>query len=101
MPNYNTLVGDLGTGRSAAATPPCARTLSPAYRPVNGRGDAVTSTWSKKREVTAAPRELQMIRINIAHHPETIAVPGRVLRLERGRVLGSEAADPSLLGAAA
>ena len=41
-----------------------------------------------------------MIRIIIAHHPETIAVPGRVLRLERGRVLGSEAADPSLLGAA-
>ena len=61
----------------------------------------VTSSWSKKREVTAAPRELQMIRIIIAHHPETIAVPGRVLRLERGRVLGSEAADPSLLGAAA
>ena len=42
-----------------------------------------------------------MIRIIIAHHPETIAVAGRVLRLERGRVLGSEAADPSLLGAAA
>ena len=48
-----------------------------------------------------APRELQITRVIIAHHPETIAVPGRVLRLERGRVLGSEAADPSLLGAAA
>ena len=42
-----------------------------------------------------------MIRIIIAHHPETIAAADRVLRLERGRVLGSEAADPSLLGAAA
>ena len=48
-----------------------------------------------------APRELQITRVIIAHHPETIAAAGRVLRLERGRVLGSEAADPSLLGAAA
>jgi hypothetical protein len=61
----------------------------------------VTSSWSKKREVNAAPRELQMIRIIIAHHPETIAAADRVVRLESGQVLGSEAAEPSLLGAAA
>jgi len=48
-----------------------------------------------------APRELQITRVIIAHHPETIAAADRVLRLESGRVLGSEAAEPSLLGAAA
>ena len=42
-----------------------------------------------------------MIRIIIAHHPETIAAADRVVRLESGQVLGSEAAEPSLLGAAA
>jgi len=42
-----------------------------------------------------------MTRIIIAHHPETIAAADRVLRLESGRLLGSEAADPSPLGAAA
>jgi len=55
----------------------------------------------KESEVNPTLRELQMTRIIIAHHPETIAAADRVLRLERGRVLGSEAADPSLLGAAA
>jgi hypothetical protein len=40
-------------------------------------------------------------RIIIAHHRETIAAADRVLRLESGRVLGTEAADPSLLAAAA
>ena len=42
-----------------------------------------------------------MTRIIIAHHRETIAAADRVLRLENGRVLGTEAADPSLLAAAA
>ena len=42
-----------------------------------------------------------MTRIMIAHHPGTIAAADRVLRLESGRVLGSAAAAPSLLGAAA
>ena len=42
-----------------------------------------------------------MNRIIIAHHPETIAVADRVLRLESGRVLGSEAAESSLLGVGA
>jgi len=48
-----------------------------------------------------APRELQITRVIIAHHPETIAAADRVLRLERGRVLGSEATEPWLLGPAA
>jgi len=39
-------------------------------------------------------------RIIIAHHREAIAAD-RVLRLESGRVLGTEAADLSLLAAAA
>jgi ABC-type bacteriocin/lantibiotic exporter with double-glycine peptidase domain len=42
-----------------------------------------------------------MTRIIIVDHLETIASTDRVLRLESGRVLGSEAAEPSLLGAAA
>jgi ABC-type multidrug transport system fused ATPase/permease subunit len=42
-----------------------------------------------------------MTCIIIAHHRDTIAAADRVLRLESGRVLGSEAAEPSLLGAAA
>jgi hypothetical protein len=40
-------------------------------------------------------------RIIIAHHRETIAAADRILRLESGRVLGTEAADPSLPRAAA
>ena len=42
-----------------------------------------------------------MTRIMIAHHPGTIAAADRGLRLERGRVLGSEATEPWLLGPAA
>ena len=42
-----------------------------------------------------------MTRIIIVDHLETIASTDRVLRLESGRVLGSAAAAPSLLGAAA
>ena len=42
-----------------------------------------------------------MTRIIIAHHRETTAAADGVLRVECGRVLGSEAAEPSLLGAAA
>ena len=34
-----------------------------------------------------------MTRIIIAHHRETIAAADRVLRLENGRVLGTEAAE--------
>jgi ATP-binding cassette subfamily B protein RaxB len=54
----------------------------------------------KESEVNPTLGELQMTRIIIAHHPETIAAADRVLRLERGRVLRSEPAEPSLLGAA-
>ena len=42
-----------------------------------------------------------MPRIIIAHYRETISAADRVLRLDNGRVLGTEAADPSLLAAAA
>ena len=55
----------------------------------------------KESEVNPTLGELQMTRIIIAHHPETIAAADRVVRLESGQVLGSEAAEPSLLGAAA
>jgi hypothetical protein len=40
-------------------------------------------------------------RIIIAHHRETTAAADGVLRVESGRVLGTEAAEPSLLAAAA
>jgi len=40
-------------------------------------------------------------RIIIVHHRETIAAADRALRFESGRVLGTEAAVPSLLAAAA
>src|SRR6516162_7317374 len=104
MPNYKTLVGDLGAGpvgRSAAAAPLLrAHSIAGLSSCLWTRGRA-TSTWSKKREVNGAPRELRMTCIIIAHHRDTIAAADRVLRLESGRVLGSEAAEPSLLGAAA
>ena len=55
----------------------------------------------RDREVNAALRELQITPVIITHCLETIAAADRVPRLETGRVLGSEAAEPSLLGAAA
>ena len=56
---------------------------------------------AKERQVNNTLRDLKITRVIIAHRPETIAAADRVLRLEDGHVLGSDAAEPPLLIAAA
>jgi len=101
--NYNTLVGDLGTGLSAGQRQRLLLARALHRRPRILFMDEGTShlDLAKEREVNAALRELQITRVIIAHRPETIAAADRVLRLEGGRVLGNEDAECLLVAAVA
>jgi ATP-binding cassette, subfamily B, bacterial CvaB/MchF/RaxB len=101
--NYSTLVGDLGTGLSGGQRQRLLLARALHRRTRIRFMDEGTSHFdlATEREVNAALRELQITRVIIAHRPETIAAADRVLRLEGGRVLGREAAEPPLLVAAA
>jgi ATP-binding cassette subfamily B protein RaxB len=101
--NYNTLVGDLGTGLSGGQRQRLLLTRALYRRPKILFMDEGTSHLDlvKEREVNAALRDLQITRVIIAHRPETIAAADRVLRFENGRVLCSAAVEPPLLVAAA
>ena len=101
--NYNTLVGDLGTGLSGGQRQRLLLARALYRRPKILFMDEGTShlDLTKEREVNIALRELQITRITIAHRPETIAAADRVLRLENGHVASGEVAEPTLLAAAA
>jgi ATP-binding cassette subfamily B protein RaxB len=101
--NYNTLVGDLGTGLSGGQRQRLLLARALYRRPKILFMDEGTShlDLAKEREVNVALRELQITRVIIAHRPETIAAADRVLRLEGGRVLDNEDADCPLVAAAA
>jgi ATP-binding cassette, subfamily B, bacterial CvaB/MchF/RaxB len=101
--NYNTLVGDLGTGLSGGQRQRLLLARALYRRPKILFMDEGTShlDLAKELEVNAALRELQITRVIIAHRPETIAAADRVLRIEGGRVLGNEDAECPLVAAAA
>ncbi|MGE0709922.1 MAG: peptidase domain-containing ABC transporter [Planctomycetota bacterium] len=89
---YSTLIGDMGTVLSGGQKQRVllARAL---YRgPSLLLLDEATSHLdiARERAVSQALADLQVTKIIVAHRPETIRSAGRVLRLERGRIVSDE-----------
>ena len=98
--NYNTLVGDIGSGLSGGQKQRILLARALYKNPKLLVLDEATShldVWNEKL-VNAAIRDIALTRILVAHRPETIGMAERVVVLEQGRVV--QDSSPSIAQAA-
>lgn len=88
---YGTLIGDMGTALSGGQKQRVLLARALYREPALMLMDEATSHLDLEREraVNEALRSASMTRIAIAHRPDTIRTSSRVIRLERGRLMGS------------
>ncbi|MET0985944.1 MAG: peptidase domain-containing ABC transporter [Steroidobacteraceae bacterium] len=96
---YNTLIGDMGTSLSGGQKQRVLLARALYKQPRILAIDEATSHLDVncERSVNEAIRALNLTRLIIAHRPETIRTAGRVIALERGRVVShhrSQASEP-------
>jgi ATP-binding cassette subfamily B protein RaxB len=86
--NYNTMIGEIGTGLSGGQRQRLLLARALYRRPTILFLDEGTSNLdlAKEREVAGALARLRISRIMIAHRPETIAAADRVVVFEGGRI---------------
>lgn len=96
--NYNTMVGEVGTGLSGGQRQRLLLARALYRRPTILFLDEGTSNLdlAKEREVAAALARLRITRIMIAHRPETIAAADRVVVFEGGRITGDSGRQAAL-----
>ncbi|MBY3384010.1 peptidase domain-containing ABC transporter [Rhizobium laguerreae] len=92
--NYNTMIGEVGSGLSGGQRQRLLLARALYRRPVILFLDEGTSNLdlAKEREVAASLARLRITRIMIAHRPETIAAADRVVVFEAGRITRDSAA---------
>jgi ATP-binding cassette subfamily B protein RaxB len=86
---YNTLMGDMGTSLSGGQKQRVLLARALYKQPRILALDEATSHLDVacERSVNEAVRALNLTRFIIAHRPETIRTAGRVIALEKGRVV--------------
>jgi ATP-binding cassette subfamily B protein RaxB len=87
--NYNTLIGDIGSGLSGGQKQRILLARAMYRQPRILLLDEATShldVWNEQL-VNAAIKDISMTRILVAHRPETIAMADRVVVMKRGRIV--------------